>query len=179
MSLINCPECGREISDTCSSCPSCGYDFRRKRKSSSSSLKSGAIVNLVGSAGFLASFGLLSLVPQDVEQESADVELSVDFTPTTLQDGNFAGALILVFLVGLLIVTVLSLVILLSKDPKRKKMIPIAAAQLCVSLAENVTWVVLFNVLIVCCGLWVLTWGVTLQLIGSLLCMRGALKLDD
>ena len=28
MSLIKCPECGKEISDTALSCPSCGYNMK-------------------------------------------------------------------------------------------------------------------------------------------------------
>ena len=29
MALINCPECGKEISDTVKTCPNCGYKLRR------------------------------------------------------------------------------------------------------------------------------------------------------
>ena len=31
MALINCPECGREISDSVYSCPNCGFQLRKKR----------------------------------------------------------------------------------------------------------------------------------------------------
>lgn len=30
MALINCPECGKEISDTIEQCPHCGYKIKRK-----------------------------------------------------------------------------------------------------------------------------------------------------
>ncbi|MCI8306553.1 MAG: zinc ribbon domain-containing protein [Lachnospiraceae bacterium] len=33
MALIKCPECGKEISDTASSCPNCGFSIRKKQKS--------------------------------------------------------------------------------------------------------------------------------------------------
>lgn len=31
MSLIRCPECGKEISDTAASCPNCGYSFQKMK----------------------------------------------------------------------------------------------------------------------------------------------------
>lgn len=31
MSLINCPECGEEISDTVKSCPHCGYKTKKRK----------------------------------------------------------------------------------------------------------------------------------------------------
>ena len=36
MSLIKCPECGKEISDIAESCPNCGYPIKRKLNSNSS-----------------------------------------------------------------------------------------------------------------------------------------------
>ena len=34
MALINCPECGREISDTVKQCPNCGFILKVKKKRS-------------------------------------------------------------------------------------------------------------------------------------------------
>lgn len=34
MTLIKCPECGKEISDTCDVCIHCGYKLQTKKKSS-------------------------------------------------------------------------------------------------------------------------------------------------
>lgn len=31
MAMIQCPECGREISDTAVSCPHCGYELKERR----------------------------------------------------------------------------------------------------------------------------------------------------
>lgn len=30
MALINCPECGKQVSDTAPACPNCGYDLTQK-----------------------------------------------------------------------------------------------------------------------------------------------------
>lgn len=31
MALTNCPECGRQISDTAATCPQCGYDLSKRQ----------------------------------------------------------------------------------------------------------------------------------------------------
>lgn len=31
MSLIKCPECGREVSDTVDKCPNCGFQIKKKK----------------------------------------------------------------------------------------------------------------------------------------------------
>ena len=31
MSMINCPECGKVISDTATTCPNCGYVLKKKK----------------------------------------------------------------------------------------------------------------------------------------------------
>lgn len=31
MALINCPECGKQVSDTAPTCPNCGYDLSQNR----------------------------------------------------------------------------------------------------------------------------------------------------
>ena len=32
MSMIKCPECGKEISDNALACPNCGYQLHKKKK---------------------------------------------------------------------------------------------------------------------------------------------------
>ena len=32
MALINCPECGKQVSDTAPTCPNCGYDLSKANK---------------------------------------------------------------------------------------------------------------------------------------------------
>ena len=35
MAMINCPECGKEISDNAKSCPNCGYSLKKSFKKKS------------------------------------------------------------------------------------------------------------------------------------------------
>lgn len=62
MALINCPECGKEISDKAASCPHCGYPLPSKdasqleearRKDKQALVKIGALL-LIGIAAILA-----------------------------------------------------------------------------------------------------------------------------
>ncbi len=54
MALINCPECGNQMSDTAKKCPKCGYSVNRPQK-----LKWVTIIGVFGVANFIA--GLICL----------------------------------------------------------------------------------------------------------------------
>jgi len=59
MALINCKECGKEISDTAKKCPNCGYEDKNNTTSSDNSF--GIIGMIIGFISFfLDFFGLVS-----------------------------------------------------------------------------------------------------------------------
>ena len=175
MAIIECPECGHRISDTCAACPSCGYEFSRRRSVRNSvCLKSGAIVNLVGVIGFFATWALLTFLVPDSGEQTSDFELSVS---TSTLDSQYASIFILLCLVAILGVAVISTIILFTKNPTRKLMLPLTSVQLIFALLASIPWIVLFNFMI-CCGMWLYTWGIILQLVGSIMCLRGALKIE-
>lgn len=49
MSMIKCPECGKEISDKATSCPSCGYTLKQQENTSTknSNKKKGCLIGLL------------------------------------------------------------------------------------------------------------------------------------
>lgn len=176
MAIINCPECGRQISDTSSICPACGYTFPRKKAiRDGAKIKTGAIVNVIGGFGFAATWALLSVFASAENDRSGGVEVSV--STSTFDNPDLAGIVFVVFLASIVVVTAISIAMLFIKKPTRKKMIALSSVQLAFALLENVPWIVLFNFLI-CCGMWLYTWGILLQFIGSVICMRGALKIE-
>ena len=55
MAMINCPECGKEISDNAKSCPNCGYSLKKsfKKKSKKGIFISIAIIVIVAAVAVL------------------------------------------------------------------------------------------------------------------------------
>ena len=53
MALIKCPECGKDISDTCENCIYCGYPIRKRKKINKK------IVFGVGGLAIVAAFAVI------------------------------------------------------------------------------------------------------------------------
>ena len=57
MTLMNCPECAKSISDTAESCPSCGYKLNKRPAGNSSVRKALLIVAIcLGAFGAIVGF---------------------------------------------------------------------------------------------------------------------------
>lgn len=132
-------------------------------------LKTGALVNIVGGAGFFL-FGLVAWLGYalDTAKEEVDVTVTIKTAYPTLESA---------MLVVLLVITALSVVILIAKISKKPLKI-VCCIQLALALFNFVTSIVIWNVGI-CCAYWMFEWAFVLQLIGSIQCLRGIWKLDD
>ena len=116
MAIINCPECGRQISDTSSICPACGYTFPRKKAiRDGAKIKTGAIVNVIGGFGFAATWALLSVFASAENDRSGGVEVSV--STSTFDNPDLAGIVFVVFLASIVVVTAISIAMLFIKKP--------------------------------------------------------------
>lgn len=74
--LINCPECGKEISETAKKCPNCG--FKQKTKKNKASMKQWiiagvAIIGVVSLVIYLLLPYLPNQKPDDISDEVYDV----------------------------------------------------------------------------------------------------------
>lgn len=174
MAMTRCPECGSNVSETADTCPNCGYSFKRKKASRFASLKTGAIVNIIGGIGYALMVAALFFISKTPEESDADITVTASVEP----NGENASLLFLLSLVFLIAVTVISIVILCTKQPQRKQMLTLCGVQLGAAVLGFVFDIAVWNVAIVCCGMWVVMWGTLLQFIGSIMCLRGALKLD-
>jgi len=56
MALINCPECGHEVSDSIQQCPHCGYVMKAKKKSKATIIVVVIIIIMALAAGYLLYF---------------------------------------------------------------------------------------------------------------------------
>lgn len=72
MALINCPKCGKEISDKARKCPKCGYSSRNKfnNKKKSFSLKLIVICVIVGVFSIAVIF---NLIPEIVRKNNESI----------------------------------------------------------------------------------------------------------
>jgi len=50
MAMINCPECGKEISDSAISCPNCGYSILKKRRRKKLSIRKNIIFDAIANS---------------------------------------------------------------------------------------------------------------------------------
>ena len=56
MALIQCPDCGKEFSDSSKQCPNCGYRLKRQNTLSDNKTKQGLIIGLIGVSLLILSF---------------------------------------------------------------------------------------------------------------------------
>lgn len=168
MGLINCPECKTEISDKAKACPNCGYEAKPEAPVRKTNLlKVGAIINVIGGIGFILMFAILLMT----SSSDSDVTVSVGTADSYSLIYNLAY-------VFLLIITILSIVLLVIRKPQRNIAVLMTGIQLVLAVAALVFQVIAWN-LTVCCFGWFVMWGNALQFVGSIVCIAGALKLND
>ena len=180
MALINCPECGSQVSDSAGACPNCGHPLRGNKpsKSKAAKLKTGAIVNVIGGLGWLLMFAYLCMRPSTTSNESKSSS-SVTVSVSGESIGHADGLATLLMIASIILITVISLAILFIKRPTRKPMLVTCSALLALAIISLISALMLFSPLTFVCGLWLFFWGTYLQVIGSIICISGALKLDD
>ena len=123
MALIKCKECGKQISDTATSCPHCGYELKKKITKPK---KTGAIIILIANSIFLIFFILMllaSLAPTQQNPEytnsTGGITIGAPQQAETL-DKNVQLVVGWIFLICPLVSTILSIIFLLKHKPTKK-----------------------------------------------------------
>jgi len=77
MSLINCPECQKEISNSAVSCPNCGHRFKAMSNEAKKILITIAIVVIIS----VSLFGIFKAYQYNAQQQQAvsDKNFNIDF----------------------------------------------------------------------------------------------------
>jgi hypothetical protein len=184
MALINCPECGSQVSDSAGACPNCGHPMRGNKpsKSKASTLKTGAIVNVIGGLGWLLMFAYIGMRPStDSTESKSSGSGGFDLTVSVSSDSiiHVDDLTRILMFASIILITVISIVILFIKRPARKPMLAACSVLLALAVISLISVFTMFGTLAFVCGLWLMFWGTYLQVIGSIICMSGALKLDD
>jgi len=87
LSLINCPECNKEISNQAKSCPNCGYEIAKlkdieKKKEDKKNLRIGCIVVIVIAIIIAISIGICDNGDDNTDTSTINLNASVNFTGT-------------------------------------------------------------------------------------------------
>ena len=144
-------------------------------------LKTGALVNIVGGVTLALFLLLAPIIASSLNSNSdaggttaGEITIHMTFEGTSSETTNW---LILVSLIVIPpIITVLSIVILVSRLPKRplQGICYVQLALAVINMVISMLWS-----LGECCVAWMFLWAFVLQLIGSIQCLRGIWKLDD
>ncbi len=123
MALINCKECGKEISDKAEMCPNCGYRLKTEVKERK---KAGTIVTLIASSIFVIFFILLlfaNLTPtqKNPEYSKSDIEISVGIAENEyIINKNIQSVINVAFWSSPILLTLLSTLRLIKEIPNKK-----------------------------------------------------------
>jgi len=115
MAIINCPECGKEISDTSNSCNNCGFNFIKKENKL---LKSGCIINIISSSLVLCVIIIIItclVIPQKTykEKESkTDFSITIESAEKELTDEAqiVQKKLVILFAISTIAIFILSII---------------------------------------------------------------------
>ncbi len=78
MALINCPECGKEVSDSATTCPHCGYGLKKEKTKQKTILVSGGLSSKITATNAIALIMHIALI----------VLLFIDLIKVTILEGD-------------------------------------------------------------------------------------------
>lgn len=175
MAMTTCPECGKPVSDSAQTCPSCGYalhphDTNHTRRAA---FRSGGITGFIGGMGYIVLLALLSAGifnnPAN-DTTTSDVSVSVE-----------SGQNPLMFEVGLIAVVAVTALflagIILGNRLHKRPAIILASITLVISVIGMLGTFFLFGMLALCGG-WLFMWQPALEVIGAYKLLSSALKYE-
>lgn len=87
MALIKCSECGKEISDSVSSCPHCGYVYKKEKEMTT--MKVVRIIIIVAIIGISLFFGFTYLIFDYIPKIKEEKEMELYYGKWELVDKNY------------------------------------------------------------------------------------------
>lgn len=171
--MSKCANCGYEIPGEAVFCPSCGKAIGRK---TSSSVRRGAIIGLIGYAGLallICLFGLLSIFAEPEQPTLNELKSNVHEEQLS-QGAMIIGLFIAAFLITGLVCFIIGLV--RADSMKRSHLIVLSIICLAVSLATLVTalaWMNIFLILFI----WLVGWQPILMTVGAYKMLSASLKM--
>jgi hypothetical protein len=91
MTLISCPECKKEISDSAESCPNCGYPLTPKKTSeikNGDGLKNGCAIGCLSIIVIAALFFIIPYCDSDFRENRSTTSSSSEVVKSSAWDGS-------------------------------------------------------------------------------------------
>lgn len=121
MAIIKCPECEKEVSDTCKKCINCGRKLKRDKNSISKMTKSGCVVNIIATSLIIISIIIIFMINifssathQDNNTQQSNINITVGTTtePYTQDSQTMVNLLFIIFITSILAISILTILIL-------------------------------------------------------------------
>ena len=189
MAMVKCAECGKEVSDKATTCPSCGAPIagvQATKQEKEFSVRQGAITGLIGCIGFLAVIAVIAVIyatgtPASTGYSLADALADVEneiARREALEEFAAGGWVAMAPLIAGLAIAPIGFVlgIALANRLGRPQSIGLSAACLVGSLAVLAWLGIFWNVTLVCMA-WAIGWQPALMVYGSVKMLKSSLRM--
>ncbi len=171
MAMVECAECGKEVSDKAANCPSCGAPvagIQVATQEKGHSVRSGAITGLIGAVGYPIVLGILMAIQDNTPDNPNTISVNPAEGWTIVIPAIICGVVIgaICFVIG----------IAFGNKLDRTKSLILSCISLIASLAVLVSVFAGINALLMCLG-WVYGWEPILMVWGSVKMLKSSLRM--
>ncbi len=173
MAMVKCAECGKEVSDKATTCPSCGAPIagvQATQQEKEHSVRPGAITGLIGAIGYPIVLGILQAIDDNTPDRPAAITISANpaegwtIVIPAILCGVIVGAIC--FVIG----------IAFGNKLNRTKSLILSCSSLIASLTVLLSIFAGWNMLLMCVG-WVFGWEPVLMTWGSVKMLKSSLRM--
>lgn len=173
MAMVKCAECGKEVSDKATRCPTCGAPIagiQVATQEKEHSVRSGAITGLIGALGYPIVLGILMAIQDNTPDDPNAINVNVNPAEgwTIVIPAIICGVVIgaICFVIG----------IAFSNKLDHTKSLILSCISLIASLTVLVSVFTGINALLICVG-WIFGWEPILMVRGSVMMLKSSLKM--
>ena len=185
MAMVKCAECGKEVSDKATTCPSCGAPIAGVQETGQEkefSVRQGAITGLIGCIGFLVVIVVFAMMYLSGTTEStghalADVENMIARQEAFEEFAAGGWVAVAPLVAGLVVATIgFVIAVALANRLGRPQSIGLSVVCLSGSLAVLLWLGIFWNVWLVCMA-WLIGWQPALMVYGSARMLKSSLRM--
>ena len=173
MAMVKCAECGKEVSDKATTCPSCGAPIagvQATKQEKEFSVRQGAITGFIGAVAYPIIFGVLLAISNAAPKK--EVGVTVTASPS---EGSWI--VILPVLIGLAVALVCFVIgIAVSNKLNRTQSLVLSVISLIASATVLICIMAVFSGMLICVG-GIYGWEPILMTLGSVKMLKSSLRM--